>query len=483
MVSFTLAGCGNIHVTGPDNSEKGNLAINIGSDMARSLVQPTLSMVISDYQVSLSGPGPDRSTTLQSSVTSRVITNLEPGTWTVKVDARNAEGTIIASDSTTAVVSAASTATANITVVPLAGKGSLSLDISWPADVLESPSVEASLIPGEGDSSSLSFTIDSDDSPNNASYEGQWDAGYYSLSLGLKDGDMYVWRRMLSVRMIEGESSAGSYVLTEADLSLVADPETEGAIEINIGSDLQNPFTLSFSGAQATMHRDQSMTVSVAISPAVEEASYRWYINSQLQEEITGSSISLQGTEYDGEGLSLQHGRYWLDLVVTAGGIQSSRTVFFDIPEYKLGDTGPAGGQVFYDKGMVSQGWRYLEAWTADEPGTYQWKTTATATEGTSEAIGSGYANTYTAMIGEEHPAAEAARNATHAGRGDWFLPSAVELTELWKRRTQLNISGTYYWSSTEGSNSSRAITRYGSNSTTDYSKTGNSTVRVIRRF
>ncbi|GHU89377.1 hypothetical protein FACS189476_08230 [Spirochaetia bacterium] len=35
-------------------------------------------------------------------------------------------------------------------------------------------------------------------------------------------------------------------------------------------------------------------------------------------------------------------------------------------PVYKIGDTGPAGGLVFYDKGNNSGGWRYLEAAPAD---------------------------------------------------------------------------------------------------------------------
>ena len=34
--------------------------------------------------------------------------------------------------------------------------------------------------------------------------------------------------------------------------------------------------------------------------------------------------------------------------------------------EYKIGDVGPAGGIIFYDKGSKSDGWRYLEAAPAD---------------------------------------------------------------------------------------------------------------------
>lgn len=34
--------------------------------------------------------------------------------------------------------------------------------------------------------------------------------------------------------------------------------------------------------------------------------------------------------------------------------------------DYKIGDEGPAGGVIFYDKGEYSDGWRYLEAAPAD---------------------------------------------------------------------------------------------------------------------
>ncbi len=116
-----------------------------------------------------------------------------------------------------------------------------------------------------------------------------------------------------------------------------------------------------------------------------------------------------------------------------------------------IGGTGPAGGIVFYDNGSVhADGWRYMEAWTEDETGTYKWKTSTTDTQGTSLLIGAGYANTYTAMTGAEHPAAEVVRNATHGGYNDWFLPSREEMSALYIRRTLVGgFSDTVqYWAS-----------------------------------
>ena len=40
---------------------------------------------------------------------------------------------------------------------------------------------------------------------------------------------------------------------------------------------------------------------------------------------------------------------------------------------YNIGDTGPAGGLIFYDKGIFSHGWRYLEAAPAETEFTTQW--------------------------------------------------------------------------------------------------------------
>jgi hypothetical protein len=65
----------------------------------------------------------------------------------------------------------------------------------------------------------------------------------------------------------------------------------------------------------------------------------------------------------------------------------------------KVGDTGPAGGIIFYDKGRASEGWRYLEAAPSDQSTGIQWYNGSYITTGaTATGIGSGKANTATIL-------------------------------------------------------------------------------------
>jgi hypothetical protein len=79
---------------------------------------------------------------------------------------------------------------------------------------------------------------------------------------------------------------------------------------------------------------------------------------------------------------------------------------------YQIGDRGPAGGWIFYDKGIFSNGWRYLEAapaWTEFEA---EWGAYERDVSGTSTAVGTGKRNTelivaYLRRIGESGKAAQ----------------------------------------------------------------------------
>ena len=162
-------------------------------------------------------------------------------------------------------------------------------------------------------------------------------------------------------------------------------------------------------------------------------------------------------------------------------------TLYAKWRDYVVGETGPAGGIVFYDRGSYSGGWRYLEAWTTDEDGLYQWKTSNTSTSGTSTEIGSGYDNTYLRMTGTQHPAAEVCRMANHGGVIDWFLPSIDEL-ELMYQNLYLQGNGGYwssyyYASSSEFSETAAFKIKFKDGFMPIPMKTDNHSVRAVRRF
>jgi hypothetical protein len=154
-------------------------------------------------------------------------------------------------------------------------------------------------------------------------------------------------------------------------------------------------------------------------------------------------------------------------------------------PLYALGDRGPSGGHVFYDKGFYEDGWRYLEAapsyWSGSgiEPkaqwGAQQFEVDPPVT---GAEIGQGKMNTerivsYHNRLAELYPdkgdyyenpkqyyssndgtlAAGLCDAAIIAGFDDWFLPSTDELAamhEVLYKNGKGNINADMYWSSTE---------------------------------
>jgi hypothetical protein len=130
-----------------------------------------------------------------------------------------------------------------------------------------------------------------------------------------------------------------------------------------------------------------------------------------------------------------------------------------------IGDTGPAGGFIFYiNPNSEADGWQYLEAAPSDIPGDandYQIKWFSgdednRKTEGTATAIGSGMSNTeiIVNIQGEGSYAAKLCGDLTLNGFSDWFLPSKDELDLMYKN-FQVNGIGSFgpdgsytYWSS-----------------------------------
>ena len=142
---------------------------------------------------------------------------------------------------------------------------------------------------------------------------------------------------------------------------------------------------------------------------------------------------------------------------------------------YKIGDTGPAGGKIFYvESGATYPEWKYLEAspaelgkcrwaWgTFDELGNEQGALDYIVNGAKGTTIGTGKANTdailalllkpsYPSTEFVTVPAAKAADDYIAGTYDDWFLPSKNELNALYQSKV-LTVSGDehYYWSSSQ---------------------------------
>jgi hypothetical protein len=163
-------------------------------------------------------------------------------------------------------------------------------------------------------------------------------------------------------------------------------------------------------------------------------------------------------------------------------------------PTYKIGDIGPAGGIVFYDKFSNSGGWRYLEAAPVETEQQFPWGDVYAS--GLSPALGDGKKNTQlivealkAAKIGG---AAQYCDDLEYGGYTDWFLPSRDELNLMYQNLKEKELggfTGESYWSSYYANSMGRSMYFYqrfnnGEQEYTNTSRRGNAfRVRAIRQF
>lgn len=167
-----------------------------------------------------------------------------------------------------------------------------------------------------------------------------------------------------------------------------------------------------------------------------------------------------------------------------------------DKRKYKVGDTGPAGGIIFYvNPNAKADKWTYLEVGKSDvsDQGSYEFKWGATGEEcGTGEKTGDGLNNTkILSRKGSSYQAASAVYDKDLYGNKykDWFIPSREESMLLYEslKNGELDpeyFSPGFYWSSSECSDSSAWIIELlGRNSYGEDNRTNACRVRPVRRF
>ena len=146
---------------------------------------------------------------------------------------------------------------------------------------------------------------------------------------------------------------------------------------------------------------------------------------------------------------------YATNIVGTGYGNEISFTT-----RYAIGDIGPAGGFIFYDKGVSSNGWRYLEASPSDyNTGIAWWNGTWVYTNTTgispNTSLGAGKANTLLIISANNNlsNAAKVCDNYSYNGFSDWYLPSSEELQLICQNLYSAgigNLQPNFYWSSTD---------------------------------
>lgn len=154
---------------------------------------------------------------------------------------------------------------------------------------------------------------------------------------------------------------------------------------------------------------------------------------------------------------------------------------------YKIGDKGPAGGWIFYDKGNNSSGWRYLEA-APEDIGKFAWGCITTKTGAIDTAIGTGKTNTQKIAGICKEPGSAANKAAAYRGGGksDWFLPSKDEAALMYKNLYEAEKGGFIdepYWSSSEVDDSHAWYQGFFTGSQTRDGKKYEYYVRPVRAF
>lgn len=125
------------------------------------------------------------------------------------------------------------------------------------------------------------------------------------------------------------------------------------------------------------------------------------------------------------------------------------------LPCFKLGDTDQAGGVIIYDKGAYTDGWRYIELASLDDPNnTCFGGETFNTSLSTDNNIGTGKANTQKLKDATSGPYNFVSTYVLN-GKSDWFIPSKDELKKVYENRNLVSNLVVQqgecksYWSST----------------------------------
>ena len=281
-----------------EQTQGGSLRIVVATVSGMNL-GPDIDMEPHSYTIRGSGPH-DEVFEVQTAQGETRVVGLTQGTWTVGVEASNNSGVLVGEGLGTVTVNRDSEQQLPIVVRPLAGPGTLELDVSWQSSELNEPAVAANLIGYDRSNVELPFLVANDRAEFS---DNQIRAGYYTLALQLNDGDSVVAGAVTTVRIAEGARTEGSFRFVDVN-------SPAGELELVITPDLDEPLRPTISGAPEQVDPGQSFTAQAAVGNAgTAEVFFLWYLDGTA----VGSGNTLQ------LGDQLSAGNYRLDLVSYTG--------------------------------------------------------------------------------------------------------------------------------------------------------------------
>ena len=290
LLSILLLGCNQLFIP---SGTTGKLTIVLSNAINERTLAPPISMDISNY--SITGTGPGGSAFTESFIGGTLVKNsLLLGEWTIVVDAFNDTGIRIGTGSTIVQVVTGETST-SIIVKPVSGTGSLDLTITWPEAQIASPSLHATLSSAIGDTQSLAFAIVG----SSATYSSSaLENGYYTLAFTLNDNGIVKAGAVDVVRIIAGQTTSGAYECKNTG-------EIGGQLAVTVTTEMNPPLEFAAMNIASSQIVGDIQHLSANIANYSGEVVYSWYVNGVFQ---------TFGQNYDfGEGLSI--GYYRVDVV------------------------------------------------------------------------------------------------------------------------------------------------------------------------
>jgi hypothetical protein len=276
---FLLASCFGL-LRDLQESRLGELTIRVAEEPARNMA-PSADLTPVGYDVS--GTGPSGATFFASFTgSSATQQGLVFGDWTIVVEGRNAEGTIVTFGTAGVKVTTGTTQAVDITMRPVVGPGTIALSVSWnPADV-PAPTLQSQLVPSQGTAYDLAFNqpASGQASCSNSTIPN----GYYTLVVKLLDNGQLVAGAVDTVRIVADATTSGAITFTRVN-------KGTGSILVNITMQMNAPVPVTMAGQAAERGTGQAMTVTASVPAALGNATYVWYLNGVSVG--VGSSITL----------------------------------------------------------------------------------------------------------------------------------------------------------------------------------------------